>query len=187
MSRISNADTLAQANAARHSMAHLAVIEFDGMTVRVCDSFRTITWGGYDYLACGDMVGFESVSETSDLRINSVTAGMSGVDQAYLAELYSLNYLDRPIRIYRAYLDDGGAIIGEPLLLFEGRINEPTVQDDPETGKFIVAIKADSIWTDFEQTNGLKTNDSTHQRIFPGDKGFEFAAQILDQIKWGRA
>lgn len=188
MSRITDTDTLAQVNAPRHNVAHLAILEFDGMTVRISDSFRDIVWEENTYPACGDMTGFDAVQETSDIQVNSITAGLAGVNQEYLAELFSLNYLDRPISIYRAYLDDAGDIIGEPVLLFEGRINEPTVQDDPSNdGQFMVAIKADSIWTDFDQTNGLRTNDNSHQRVFTGDKGFEFAAQILDQIKWGRA
>ena len=187
MSRISNADALAQAQAARHSMCHLCVIEFDDATVRLCDSFKTIIWDGETYPACGDFAGFDSITESSDLEIQTISAGLSGVDQTYLSDLFDRNYLDRPIKIYRAYLDDAGDIIGEPVTIFDGRMDQPSIKDNPADGSFMVSIAASSTWKDFDKTNGLQTNDNTHQRIFSGDKGFEFAAQILDSITWGRA
>lgn len=186
MSRVSDTDILAQIEAARHNMCHLAVVEFDGETVRLCDSYRSVIWGGDEYPACGDLVSFEPINESADLQINSIIAGITGVDQTYLSDLLNRNYLDRPIRIYRAYLDDSGDIIGEPVLLFDGLMDEPTIQDSPVDGSFLLGISASSVWRDFDQRNGMRTNNNTHQKIFPGDKGFEFAAQILDQIKWGR-
>jgi hypothetical protein len=37
------------------------------------------------------------------------------------------------------------------------------------------------------QVNGRITNNSTQQRFFSGDKGFEFADQIVRDLKWGNS
>ena len=38
----------------------------------------------------------------------------------------------------------------------------------------------------FEKINGRTTADTSQQRHFVGDKGFEFSALTIRDIKWGR-
>ena len=38
----------------------------------------------------------------------------------------------------------------------------------------------------FEKINGRTTSDISQQRFFSGDKGFEFSALTIRDIKWGR-
>lgn len=186
MSRITDEATLTQLRASASTVAHLGCVELDAMDIRITDSFRNISWGGDEYLACGDWTGFDPVEEQSELQVSEVEAHLSGVDQSWISDLMQHNYLDRRLRIWRAWLDEGGAVVGQPVLLFDGRMDQPTIADDPEEGSVSIAVSASSHWVDFEQTNGLRTNHSTQQRAFPGDLGFEFAAQILEEIKWGR-
>ena len=38
----------------------------------------------------------------------------------------------------------------------------------------------------FEKINGRTTSDISQQRFFSGDKGFEFSALTIRDIKWGK-
>jgi len=44
-----------------------------------------------------------------------------------------------------------------------------------------------SHWADFEKKSGRVTNSNSQSLHFAGDKGFDFAANIVKDIKWGRA
>ena len=43
-----------------------------------------------------------------------------------------------------------------------------------------------SHWADFDLKAGRKTNDSSQQMFFSGDKGMEFSGLMTEDIKWGR-
>ena len=43
-----------------------------------------------------------------------------------------------------------------------------------------------SHWGNFEKVSGRTTSDNSQQRFFSGDKGMEFAALTVKDIKWGR-
>ena len=42
-------------------------------------------------------------------------------------------------------------------------------------------------WGTFEKESGRTTSDNSQQRFFSGDKGMEFAALNVLDLKWGRA
>lgn len=80
-----------------------------------------------------------------------------------------------------------GGLVTDPLLIFDGRIDAPVIEEDPDSGKSTLSIKCSDHWADFERIAGRRTNHSDQQLFYPGDKGFEFADQSVKSIKWGRA
>ena len=69
-------------------------------------------------------------------------------------------------------------------LLFEGTINTYSIEDDNNTT--VIGLEITSQWGQFEKENGRTTSDNSQQRHFSGDKGFEFSALTIRDIKWGR-
>ena len=109
---------------------------------------------------------------------------MSGVDQTYVALALTNNIINNEVYIYRGFLDANQALISDPFLLFFGTIHEFRVNDNTNTANVILSIT--SHWGNFSKTSGRTTTDNSQKRFFSGDKGMEYSALTVRDIKWGR-
>ncbi len=166
---------------------HLAEVYFDDETVYMTDSFKNITFNSNEYIAVGHFMGFSDIEEAAEVMVSSVTLSLSGIDQAWISRVLNKAYIDRTIKIYTAFLDDAMALVIDPVLIFEGRMDTPSISEDPDSGKSSVSVSATNSWVDFSRKTGRHTNHEEQQIHFAGDKGFEFASEIVSDIKWGQA
>ena len=58
------------------------------------------------------------------------------------------------------------------------------LHDNTNTANLVLNLT--SHWGNFQKTSGRTTTDNSQQRFFSGDKGMEFAALTVRDIKWGR-
>jgi len=165
---------------------HLVSVHFDDTTVYMTDGYKTITYSSNDYVPMGHLLGFSDIEEAAEVIVSNVTVTLSGVDQVWISNFLSKDYIDRTIKIYTAFLDSTEALVGDPVLIFEGRMDQPTIQEDPEAGSSVVSVSATNAWVDFSRKTGRHTNHEEQQIHFPGDKGFEFASEIVQDVIWGR-
>jgi len=165
---------------------HLVDVLFDSSPLYLTDAWTNIIWNGKTYTALGHFLGFSDIEETSELQVASLTAQLSGVDQSVISDVLAENYIDRPLLIHKGFLDDNMAVIADPILIFEGRMDSPIIEENPDDGTCTVAVTATNAWVDFERKSGRHTNHEEQQIFFPGDMGFEFASEIVKDITWGR-
>jgi hypothetical protein len=163
--------------------AELVEVTLGTTVYRFTNGSFNVTVGSNTYLAVGDFIGFSDVEESSDMSINSVTITMSLIDPTTIANWLEDDYIDRPVKIYRVYFDEAWQVIGSPLLMFDGRIDRPVIQDTGTT--VTVGCSAASQWTDFNRRNGRFTSQELQQAIFATDMGFEYAAVDTPNLKWG--
>jgi len=171
---------------AKNQPIHLVDVLFDTTPIYITDAWRSVVWGGHTYTALGHFLGFSDIEETSELQVANLTTQLSGVDQSVVSAVLSENYIDRPLIIRKAFLDDEMTVIADPVLIFEGRMDNPVIDENPEDGSCVVTVSASNAWVDFERLSGRHTNDAEQQIFFPGDKGFEFVSQVTSEITWGR-
>lgn len=187
MPREYSADTLDALAQDAVLIDHLVEFELDEPTgtIRLTDAFQNVEWGGNTYTAAGHFLTMGDVEETSTLTINTLQVNYSGVDQSMIALVLQEHYLDRTLRIRRAYFDPDTWQIRSVETLFEGRVNRPDVAEDPDNGTSTVAIDVSNMWVDFERSPGRTTNHEQQQLWFPGDRGFEYAARVFQDLPWG--
>ena len=157
------------------------------VTVRICNAPFDITIASGPatgtYTGLSGYLGFGDVDETSDFAVSSVAVSLSGIPRENAKLFLRANYTDRPIEIYRVWLDTSNQQIGQPLIVFDGRIDKPVINDD---GKQVtIAANASSHWVDYDRKNGRKTNDNVQQYWFSGDRGFEYVTENVKELKWG--
>ena len=211
MSRAIHPDVIAELAKDQFLMAHLVVINFDE-PVHITDHDHALTYGGQTYEAGGHLLGMSPVNESSELRVGSFQLNLSGVDQAYISLLLSQQVTNRRVFIQRVILfsdtqaqrltrengdlltteagdylmtDTGTGIIGDPIMLYDGRISDFTLADDTTTST--IQLRITSHWSDFEKRAGRRTNHASQQAFFPSDQFFQYTAQSVKNIKWGRA
>lgn len=143
-----------------------------------------IEYASDTYFALGHLLTISDLDQTNDLQIQKATLTFSGIDGVYVSYLFNYEYIDRYICIYRAFLS-GGSIVGEPVKLFEGRLNQPTIQDNPE-GETIVSLSASSYLSDFDRKPARHTNHVEQSSRFEGDTFFKNWGVIDRDIIWGR-
>ena len=94
------------------------------------------------------------------------------------------NIINDDVHIYRGFLDTNLALISDPFLLFYGTINNYKITDNTTMANLILTIT--SHWGNFSKTSGRTTTDNSQKRFFSADKGMEFSALTVKDIKWGR-
>tara|TARA_R100001440_G_scaffold27157_1_gene44664 strand:- start:9590 stop:10156 length:567 start_codon:yes stop_codon:yes gene_type:complete len=155
---------------------YLTNASFD-LTSNVSGSSRT-------YQSNGHLRSITGISETNKPTKNSLSLSLSGVDQTYISIALSENIINDNVFIYRGFLDTNNALISDPFLLFYGTIDEYKISDNTTTANLILTVT--SHWGNFSKTSGRTTTDNSQQRFFNADKGMEFAALTVKDIKWGR-
>lgn len=77
-------------------------------------------------------------------------------------------------------------IVVDPILMIDGLMDNPFVDDDPDSGKSIIGVTIVNHWADARRVNGRISNHETQQIYFPGDKGFQFASELQKELTWGK-
>ena len=167
---------------------HLVEVYFDSETGYLCNADVDISWDGNTYYGDGQALNLGEISETSDIQVSKTTLTLSGVDREWTTQVYTEDYIDRSVKIYLGLFNSETAeLILDPTLIFEGFIDEPVIQEDPDSNTLTVAVTATNHWVDFERTPGRRSNHEEQQLYFLGDMGFEFISEIKRDLKWGRA
>jgi len=183
MTRAIDASTIAELAKDDFNLATLIKLEFD-TPLYITDWDRSVTALSATWVSSPHFMSSGDVTETSDLRVNTVNITLSGVEQSYISIFLSQDYIDKPIKFYRAVLDDSDVVIGSPILVFDGLMTGYDIEDTEDSSQ--ITVNCASHWKDFEKENGRKTNDNSQKIYFPNDDGFEFAAKTIKDLKWGR-
>jgi len=136
------------------------------------------------YSSNGHLRNITTVSETNNPTKNSLIVSLSGVEQSYISVALNENIINDNVFVYRGFFDANLSLIADPFLLFYGTIDNYIISDNSE--KATINLTATSHWGNFSKTNGRTTTDNSQQRFFTGDKGMEFTALTVKDIKWGR-
>lgn len=178
---------LATGNVTAIEPVYLLYLGFATPLYRTNSSFNitsSISGSSQTYTADGFLLGVSGVSETTEPIKNTFNITLSGVDQSIVSVILNENIINATAKIWQGFLDQNNSLIADPYLLFEGTVNSYSIEDD--TKATLVGLEITSTWGQFEKENGRTTSDLSQQRHFSGDKGFEFSALTIRNIKWGR-
>lgn len=168
---------------------HLVEVQLDSETIYMTDAYKNIVYSGNTYLAVGYFLQFTDIEESAGMQVGSITGTLTAADndKYWLSVFLNNSYIDRDVLIYKGFLDANEALVANPVLIFKGKIDTPIIQENPDDGTASISITATNHFTDFEKRPGRYTNHECQQLFFPGDKGFEFASEIIRELMWGRA
>ena len=158
-----------------------------GSDVHITDAPADVTFDSDTYLSSRGMLGVSDITEEQEIKIETVDITLSGVDTANVKLFLDFDYIDRRVLIRRAVTDSNYAIIGTPIIVFDGRLDQPRLVEDFENRTATLSVTATSHWMDFESAEGRHTNDTEQQVLFTGDNFFEKATETQKDVKWGRS
>lgn len=184
MSRSLNASVITEIAKDSVTMCHLVYMGLNTAQY-LTDAAFDIDYSSNTYVSSSYLVSLNSVEEASEVRVGSLNIELSSVSQAFTSIFLTYPYIGKQVIIRRAFLDSTGSIIGDPVIIYDGRIDGFDMNESEETSTINVSIA--SHWSDFEKKAGRYTNTSSQELFFSGDKGFDFAANTVKDLKWGRA
>ena len=171
---------------AKDSIRMCQLFEFHFSTsVYYTDAPQDISYSANNYIASSHILNIQAIQETSDVRVGSVRIKLSGVEQTFVSLLLGGGYIGKQVRILRAFLNSSNAIIGVPVLIYDGRMDTHEIRDSKTSSE--VDLSVTSHWSDFEKKAGRVTNTNSQKLFFSSDKGFDFSANVVKDIKWGKS
>lgn len=183
MARSIHASTLAEIANNSLRIAHLVSIAFD-TPIYLTDHGRQVSYGGNDYSPSGHFLAMSDPSEQRKLNVAKVNLTLSGVSQEYISILLAQNWVNRSAVISKAFLDASGAVIGDPISIFDGLLSNFQIRESDNGCRITLEIA--SHWADFQRKVGRYTNHNSQQFYFSSDMGMEFSAAATTDIPWGR-
>ena len=172
--------------AASPSFCHLVYLGF-ATPVRKTDNpfdiVDDIEGSSQTYNADGTLMGIGNVPEANTPIKNSIDLIFSGVDQSLISTCLSNDVIGSEVKIYRGVIS-GTTCIADPFLIFHGHLSAFEVNDGGTGANLGMTVT--NHFGNYEKINGRTTADISQQRFFSGDKGFEFSALTIRDIKWGK-
>lgn len=105
--------------------------------IHVCTGGNFIYTGANTYSPIGGLGSMDPVQEDSDVFARAVRLQLAAVFTSQIADLTSENLFNKPVNIWRCFLNEGLTIVDTPSLLFKGRINTANLYlDDPQKGNY---------------------------------------------------
>ena len=139
---------------------------------------------GETYVGSADFLNLSEIIETSEVQANSVNVTLSGLDASLVSAALSESYQGRSLKIYFGFLDNTGAIIDTPYIIFSGRMDVMTIEDAGATAN--IGVTAESRLIDLDRSRTRRYTSEDQKIDYPNDKGLEMVASLQDkQITWG--
>ncbi len=182
-------DSTAQTESAKsfNSIATLVEVIVDPSNPSYLTDFaRNISHDSKTFLAAQGLLSVSSITENNTNGIEKCSLSLTGVDDTFVNLFLDYNYIDRPVKIHKLFIDQDGNAVGNSRLIFDGRIDKPVIKHDFDGRTASIGIQASSHWVNFERKNGRTTNDAHQQTYFSGDDCFEEAINYEQEIAWGQ-
>jgi len=179
------ADFIAALEAPVLRPAFLVSMQFASSTVYAWTGRGTLVWNGMSFLGVGTMGDVASVEEGSSVQARGTTLTLSGFDATLLGDALTDLRQGLPVTVWLALFDATPAIIGNPVIAFRGRMDQPTITVSGQTAT--ISINCESRLMDMNVPAERRYTNEDQQRDYPGDRGFEFVNSIQEvTIYWGR-
>lgn len=152
--------------------------------VRAWNGIGDLIWNGDTYTGTGVMGRISTLEEAVLPEARGVTFELSGVPQDLLALALGDMRQGRPARIWVGAVDQTGAMVGDPYLLFEGLTDVPEIEDTADT--VALRITAESLMIDLKRPRVRRFTPEDQRLSDADDLGFDYVAGLQDAtLEWG--
>ena len=142
---------------------------------------------GNTYIAAGGLLQMTEFVDNASFSIEQLEVQLAGIvslptGETVLKTIQELDYIDKPLTIYRAFMQD--YTVAHEVVLYTGYINSITAALGDEGDSTTASISTASHWTDFDRVSARYTNQNSQQNIHPADEGFSFAKEVQKEVQW---
>tara|TARA_R100000315_G_C5229780_1_gene140735 strand:+ start:1280 stop:1891 length:612 start_codon:yes stop_codon:yes gene_type:complete len=158
-------------------------LAFDSGDVRIWTGYTDITVASETYIGGGQLLSISPIEETVEVAARGVNLALNGIDSSLVSVALTESYQGRAAKVYLGVISSG-AVVADPYLVFDGRMDVMTIEDAGETAS--ISLSAESRLIDLERARVRRFTDNDQQNQFPGDTSLRFVADLQDkEIAWG--
>ena len=123
------------------------------------------------------------IEETVEVAARGVNLALNGINSSLVSVALTESYQGRTAQVYFGVISSG-AVVSDPYLVFDGRMDVMTIEDAGETAS--ISLSAESRLIDLERARVRRFTDNDQQNQFSGDTSLRFVASLQDkEIAWG--
>jgi hypothetical protein len=157
------------------ALVELDLTKITGQPLLMTDAAHQVTYNGKTYQPYGALLDIDKITEENNLSNKRLKLSLSGVDMDFIKIVNSTQFLDQPIRIYKAAYEEGTNFIVDAKLYYRGITASPEVRIDYKNGSAILSIETTSIFDFSRKPEIMRSNNATHQFNHNGDLFFQYA------------
>lgn len=131
---------------------------------------------GQKFIGMGWMGQIQSIPAVSDVVAENITILLSGIPVELLTDAINAVRQNSIATVWVGLLDANGSIVGDPVQVFQGSLDVPTITEGASTAS--ISITAENPLIDLNRAPSRRFTDVDQQLDYPGDTGF-FQVQLL--------
>jgi hypothetical protein len=132
---------------------------------------------GQVFTGMGWMGRIESVPQTSELTAENMTLQLSGIPSELLGDVINSVRLTGSAALWLGFFSNG-LLLADPLQLWDGELDVPTVVDGAETCS--VSITVENALLSLNLASNRRFTSLDQQLDYPGDTGFDYVSAMQD-------
>jgi hypothetical protein len=129
------------------------------------------TWTGLGWLG-----KLSAIPGTTKVQAQSVTLALSGIPSGLVNEAIGQVRITGTATVFLAFLDSSGLVIPDPIQLFSGSLDVPTLDDSGSTST--ISITAENPLLTLNEAPNRQFDDMDQQIYWPGDLGLSFVSTL---------
>jgi hypothetical protein len=161
-------------------------MQFNTGPIFVWSGIGMLNWNGLQWTGLGQLGTISAVEESSELAATNVTFTLSGIPQDLIQDALSEVRQGNPVQLWFGTLGDDNNVLADPLQIFAGRMDTPTIDEGALTGT--ISISVENRLIDLNRARERRYTNQDQQIDHPGDLGFQYV-QAIQQWNgtWGKA
>ena len=133
------------------------------------------------FLGMGWLGQIKAVPAVTDVIAQNITLELSGIPTELITDAINAVRQNSTAALWVAVLDTNFNVIGDPVQVFAGALDVPTLSEGAETSS--ISITAENPLIDLNRSPQRRFTDVDQQVDYPGDAGF-FQVQLLQDYTW---
>lgn len=153
--------------------------------VRAWSGLGDLSWDSKTWIGTGTLISITDVKETQDNSANGITVTLNGVPSDLISLALQSIRQGKIGTVWLGFMNESNTIVDSPILLFQGRLDIPSIDEDGEN--CAISITYESRLIDLKRPREARYTDQYQQDTYPGDLGCNFVASIQEiNLVWGR-
>jgi hypothetical protein len=159
-------------------------MQFTTGTIYCWSGVGSVTWNSLTWTGVGGFGAISGISATSKVQAQSLTLSLNGIPSSMVNNVINEANQTYGVSIYFGFLDGSGNVISNPILVFQGATDVPTITCGPVTSDISVTCESPLIRLTLASNRIWTSNDQFLR--YPTDNGFGFVPAIQDwDGNWG--
>jgi len=135
---------------------------------------------GQTFTGLGWLAKLSSIPQTQKIKAQNITLALSGIPSTLVSEAVGQVRITGTATIYLGFFNSSGALLEDPVQIFYGGLDVPTLSDGGDT--CTLSITCENPLLSLNLAPNRRFSDADQQIYFPGDLGFSFVDALANKL-----